>query len=52
MKLALKIIGVALVVVVALNLLGRSAEQEVAEQLHYDKIRTATGELQKFTGSD
>lgn len=50
MKLAIKIIGVVLVVVVALNLIGRSAEKEVAEQRHYDKIRAATGELQTFTG--
>lgn len=50
MKLALKIVGTVFVVVLALNLIGRSAEQEVAERRHYETIKKATDALQTFTG--
>ncbi len=39
-----------LAAVAGLAIIGRQAEQNVAERQHYDKVRTTTDELQKFTG--
>lgn len=50
MRVLFIIVGGLVVTIIAISLLGRETEQGVAERQHYDKIRSATDELQKFTG--